>query len=379
MCAEREPMSESDTSVKPATAKRRLPWRATIGVALVAAMIAGVIFLRKPDYEPLVLEFHGETMGSTYSVKVVDPSAHPGTRQAMERGIAGELDLVNFTMSRFDPESELYRFNQRRDTSPFAMSAAAIDVIAAAHLVSERTDGAYDVTVAPLLRLWGFWDRKPRTTAPSDVEIAAARAKVGWRLFEVDEKARTVRKLDPEVEIDLGSIAPGAAVDRLANMFEAFDYENYMVEISGEVRCHGVRPDRTPWRIGIEKPVPDGHEIEEVVELADISMSTSGDYRQFYVLGGQRLSHTMDPRTGRPISHGLASVTVLHDECMMADAWATALDVLGPDDGYEVAVREGLAALFIVRKPDGSFAKRATEAFTALRERREAASRGSAE
>ena len=379
MCAEREPLSDSDTSETPRPTGRRFPWRPAVGVALVAAMIAGVLVLRKPDYEPIVLEFRGETMGSTYDVKVVDPSAHPGTRQAMERGIAGELDLVNFTMSRFDPESELYRFNQRRDTSPFAMSETAIEVIAAARLVSERTDGAYDITVGPLMRLWGFQDRKPRTSTPSDAEIQAARAKVGWRLFEVDEKARTVRKIDPEVELDLGSIAPGAAVDRLANMFEAFDYESYMVEISGEVRCHGMRPDRKPWRIGIEKPAPDGHEVEEVVELADTAMSTSGDYRQFYMLDGKRVSHTMDPRTGRPISHGLASVTVLHDECMMADAWATALDVLGPDDGYAMAEREGLAALFIARKPDGSFVRRETEAFTALRKRRTGVSRESAE
>jgi thiamine biosynthesis lipoprotein len=374
-------MSDPDLEPRPAPGpkKRRLPPRVVLGVALVAAMVLGVLLLRKPDYEPVVLEFQGETMGSTYQVKVVDPSAHPGTRQAMERGIAGELDLVNFTMSRFDPESELYRFNLRRDTSPFAMSEAAIGVIAAARLVSERTGGAYDVTIGPLMRLWGFWERRPRASMPSDAEIEAARAKVGWRLFEIDEKAHTLRKIDPDVEIDLGSIAPGAAVDRLANMFEAFDYENYMVEIAGEVRCHGLRPDRTPWRIGIENPVPGAREVKEIVELADTAMSTSGDYRQFYVIDGRRLSHTIDPRKGRPIAHGLASVSVIHEECMMADAWATALDVLGPDEGYAMAERDGLAALFIAQKPDGSLYERATGAFTALRRRQSGASRKSAD
>jgi thiamine biosynthesis lipoprotein len=359
----------------PGPQKRRPPLRVLVGVALVLAMVVGVIVLRKPDYEPVVLEFSGEAMASTYHVKVVDPHALPGTRQAMERGVAGELDLVNSTMSRFDQESELYRFNQRRDTSPFAMSEAAIEVISAARIVSERTDGAYDITIGPLMRLWGFWGRKPRTEMPTEAEIAAARTDVGWRLFEVDEKANTVRKLDPDVELDLGSIAPGAAVDRLANMFEAFNYENYMVEIGGEVRCHGVRPDRGPWRIGIEKPDPGAQGVEEVVELTDMAMATSGDYRQFYVLDGRRLSHTMDPRTGRPVAHGLASVTVLHKECMMADAWATALNVLGPDDGYAAAEREGLAALFITRKPDGSFAERATGAFADLRRRKAGRSR----
>ena len=177
-------------------------------------------------------------------------------------------------------------------------------------------------------------------------------------------------KLDPGVELGLGSIAPGAAVDRLANMFEAFDYENYMVEIAGEVRCHGLRPDRTPWRIGIEKPLSGVHEVKEVVVLANLAMSTSGDYRQFYEIDGHRLSHTMDPRSGRPIAHGLASVTVLHEECMLADAWATALNVLGPDAGFATAEREGLAALLIARKPDGSFYELATKGFEAVREHR---------
>jgi thiamine biosynthesis lipoprotein len=359
--------NESPSPAKGEAGKRRLPWRAVIGAAIAAAMVAGVFLLRRPDYEPVVLEFEGATMASTYHVKVVDPRAHPGTRQALERGIAGELDLVNFTMSRFDPESELYRFNQRRDTSPFAMSAAALDVIAAARALGERTGGAYDVTIAPLLRLWGFQGGKRPAAMPSDAEIAAARAHVGWRLFEVDEKAGAVRKVDPEVELDLASIAPGAAVDRLANMFEAFDNEDYMVEIAGEVRCHGVRPDGGPWRIGIEKPIDAGRAIHEVVELRNTALSTSGDYRQFYELEGRRLSHTIDPRSGRPIEHGLASVTVLHEECMMADAWATALDVLGPEDGFRLAERERLPALFIVRKPDGSFTDRATKGFEALR------------
>ena len=369
MGAEREPLSEPGTSETRRPTGRRFPWRAVIGVALVAAMVAGVLLLRKPDYEPVVLEFSGETMATTYHVKVIDPSAHPATRQAMERGVAGELDLINFTMSRFDAESELYRFNQRRDTAPFAMSETAIEVIAEARRLGERTGGAYDVTIGPLMRLWGFWGGAPRTSVPSDAEIEAARAKVGLRLFEVDEKARTVRKLDPVLELDLSSIAKGAAVDRLAHMFEAFDYDDYMVEVGGEVRCHGLRPDRTPWRIGIEKPVDAAHEVKEIVELSDMAMATSGDYRQAYELGGKRVSHTMDPRTGRPIDHGLASVTVVLEECMMADAWATALNVLGPEEGYAAAEREGLAALFIERGSGGRLRERATPEFEAVRKR----------
>lgn len=347
--------------------KRRIPWLPIVGGALVVALVLGAVFLRQPEYQSAVLEFSGRAMGSTYSIKVVDPSLHVGTRQALERGIAGELDLVSSTMSLYDPESELYRFNQSRDTRPFIMSEAAIRVLAAARRLSERTGGAYDVTAAPLSRLWGFSGHRPRATMPSQAEIDAARAHVGFRLYEVDEKERTVRKLDPEVEIDLGSIAPGAAVDRLAEMFEGFDYANYMIEIAGEVRAHGRRPDGAPWRIGIEKPLDGARAIREIVPLRNRAMSTSGDYRQFYVLDGKRLSHTMDPRTGRPIGHGLASVTVIHDECMMADAWATALDVLGPAEGLALAGAEGLAALLVSRGAGGAFEERATPAFRALR------------
>jgi FAD:protein FMN transferase len=351
----------------PAVEKKRFPWIFAVGGALVAALVAGAILLRKPDFERGVLEFKGEAMGSTYNIKIVDPSLHAGTREALDRGIAGELDLVDSTMSRFNPESELSRFNQSRDGRPFIMSDAAIDVIAAALKMSAKSGGAYDITVLPLLRLWGFASRSQRKAMPSQAEIDAARAHVGWRSIGVNEKEHTLRKIDPEVEIDLGSIAPGAAVDRLAEMFEAFDYRNYMVELSGEVRAHGRRPDGAPWRIGVEKPLDDRHAIKEIVALNNRAMSTSGDYRQFYLLDGKRLSHTIDPRTGRPIEHGLASITVIHDDCMTADAWATALDVLGPVEGFDLAQREGIAALFITRGADGAFSERATSGFEALR------------
>ena len=352
-----------------------MPWVVVAGAALVLALVAGAIFLRKPDFEEGVLEFKGEAEGSTYNIKVVDPSLHAGTREALDRGIAGELDLVDSTMSRFDPESELSRFNQSRDGRPFIMSEVAIKVIAVALQMSEKSGGAYDITVLPILRLWGFANRSPRKELPTQAEIDAARAHVGWRLLEVNEKDHTVRKLDPQVEIDLGSIAPGAAVDRLAEMFEAFDYRSYMIEMSGEVRAHGTRPDGSPWRIGIEKPLDGAHSVKEVIPLQNRAMSTSGDYRQFYVLGGKRLSHTMDPRTGWPIQHGLASITVVHDDCMLADAWATALDVLGPIDGFALAEREGIAALFVTREKDGSFSERATKGFAALRKKAAAAPR----
>jgi len=145
-----------------------------------------------------------------------------------------------------------------------------------------------------------------------------------------------------------------------------YKHTDYMVEVGGEVRCRGGSPRGTPGRIGIEKPIPGEREIYEVLELHDAAMATSGDYRAYYDLDGKRLSHTIDPRTGRPIEHNLASVTVVHDECAAADGLATALTVLGPVEGFDVAQREGLKAMFIVREPDGSFTRKATAAYEAL-------------
>jgi thiamine biosynthesis lipoprotein len=342
------------------------PVRYVVSALLIALLVVAAVLLRGRNLEPRVHRFDGQTMGTTYNVVIVERSDRPGAADAMLRAVTGELDLVNMTMSRFQKDSELYRFNELRSTAPFAMSGSALRVIRQAQSLSERTGGAYDVTVTPLVRLWGFSDRTPRLAPPTDEELAAARAKVGWDKVTVDLEAGTIAKAIPELEIDLSSIAKGAGVDRIAAALSVYKHTDFMVEVGGEVRCRGKSPRGTPWRIGIEKPLPGEREIYEVLELHDAAMATSGDYRNYYDLDGRRLSHTIDPRTGRPIEHGLASVTVVHDECAVADGLATALTVLGPVEGFDVAQREGLKAMFIVREPDGTLTRRATAAYEAL-------------
>jgi len=341
--------------------------RFVIGVALCCALIVGWIVVRPGGDKSGFHHFTGETMATTYSIKIVDKLQRPGARDAMKRAVAGELDLVNMTMSGFNKDSELYRFNKTRTTDPFPMSNSALEVIDAALRLSESTGGAYDVTVGPLVRFWGFTERRPLEKMPTEEEIAEVRSRIGWDKIVLDPKGGKIRKLQPDIEIDLSSIAKGAAVDSVAVALQAYKHKNYMVEIGGEVRCRGVNRSGAPWRVGIEAPTEGKREIFEVIELTDVSMATSGDYRAFYEIDGRRISHTLDPRTGRPIEHGLASVTVVHEKCLVADGLATALMVLGPKEGFEMAQKEGLRALFITRGPDGALVDRATSGFEKMR------------
>ena len=341
--------------------------RLVIGIVLSCALIVGWIVVRADGEKSRFHHFTGETMATTYSIKIIDKLMRPGARDAMKRAVAGELDLVNMTMSSFNEDSELHRFNKARTIDAFPMSSSALEVIDAALRLSERTGGAYDVTVGPLVRFWGFTERRPLAKMPTEEEIAQVRARIGWEKIALDLKGGKIRKLRPDIKIDLSSIAKGAAVDKVAIALEVYKHKNYMVEIGGEVRCRGVNRNGVPWRVGIEVPVEGKREIFEVMELTDVSMATSGDYRAFYEIDGKRMSHTIDPRNGRPIEHGLASVTVVHEKCMVADGLATALMVLGPKEGFEMAQKEGVKALFITRGPDGALVDRATSGFQKLR------------
>ena len=192
------------------------------------------------------------------------------------------------------------------------------------------------------------------------------RKRVGPGLVRVDETEQTLRKGHPETRCDLSGVAKGYAVDRIAEALRALGYRDFLVEIGGELRAHGSPLDGPDWRVAIEAPDPGARRIHRVIPLRDRALATSGDYRNFYERDGVRISHLIDPRSGRPISHVLASVSVVHAEAVWADAWATALMVLGPDEGWELARREGLAAHFIERDGEDGYRSWATPEFEAL-------------
>ena len=305
-------------------------------------------------------------MGTTYTVTVVgrgvDDRRLGGLRAAVERA----LDDVDATMSHYRPDSDLSRFNRWRDAAPFTVAPDLLGVVRESIAISRMTGGAFDVTVAPLVDAWGFGAPGPAAAPPSAAEIAALRQDVGYLHLAVDEASSTLRKRRPGVRIDLSAIAKGHGVDRAARALAEGGIADYLVEVGGEVRARGVTETGAPWRIGIERPRPGPPAVHRVVPLRDGALATSGEYRNFYDLAGARVSHTIDPRTGRPVTHRLRSVSVLADRCVRADGLATALEVLGPDEGYALAVERGWAALFVVEQEDGALRDRLTPAFEAL-------------
>jgi thiamine biosynthesis lipoprotein len=315
-----------------------------------------------------VLRLQGETMGTTYSLQVVPGAANPGQTEVAAL-VDGVLAEANERLSTWNPDSEISALNRHGAGSWIPLSPTLLDVLAAARDVSERTGGAFDVTVGPLVELWGF-GAGPGSgdQPPPDAEISAALESAGYGKLELRAEPPALRKASPALRLDVGAIAPGYAVDRIARGLDALGARDYLVEIGGEVRARGRSPAGRPWRVAVEAPVPGERRAHAVVELDDAGVSTSGDYRDFRIEKERRISHTIDPRTGRPVEHQLTSVTVVHDSAMLADAYATALMVLGPREGFAMAERLDLAALFISRdEPSGGFSEKSTAEFQRLR------------
>jgi thiamine biosynthesis lipoprotein len=324
------------------------------------------LWLDVPERVQLV----GGTMGTTWSVILPGAGRSRSEIDDAKLAIQRQLDRVDALMSTWDAESELSRLNAHRSELSFPVSPATFEVLRLAREVSERSGGAFDVTVRPLVGAWGFGaGASAQGQEPDATALAALRGRVGYAMVELDLAKGQVRKLRPDVEVDLSAIAKGFAVDEVARALERLGFESFFVDGGGEVRCRGTRPEGGAWRVGIERPDSEGRVIQAWLELQDRAMATSGDYRSYYERGGRRLSHIVDPRTGAPVQHDGASVSVVHGQAAVADAWATALSVLGPEQGLAAAEREGLAAFFLVRDGEGGFDARATTTFPEVRGR----------
>lgn len=346
------------------TTRRRAVSLIGAGAALAAGALGGCA-RRETAATPLLLR--GSTMGSTWNLRIAGRTA-PGLEAVARQAVQGAFDAVVARMSTFDAMSEVGRFNRHAAVTPFELSADTLAVLARAQEVAGASGGAFDVTVAPLVAAWGFGaGAAERGTAPPGAELAARAASVGWQQLTLQDGA--ARKAHPALAIDLSGIAKGHAVDRAATALEALGVERYMVEAGGEVRTRGLNAEGRPWQIGIERPDAWPPVAHRVVPLTGLALATSGDYRNFYEAGGRRVHHEIDPATRAPAGLGLgtlASVSVAHAECMTADAWATALFVLGRERGLALAAREGLAAHFIERDGRGGFVEQASPAFAAL-------------
>ena len=328
-------------------------------------------------------------MGTTFTVTVVSgrgagpkavrPEAHlrstPPAEQLEQAEVEAQvrrvLERIEGRMSHYRGASELSRFNRAATTEPQAMSRETIGVVAEALAVSRASGGAFDVTVGPLVDAWGFGPPGRAPEAPDEALLAALRARVGAAHLEADPAASTLRKRRVDVVVDLSAIAKGYAVDAVAELLAERGFGDYLVEIGGELRAGGTNERGEPWRVAIERPASGLATAQRIVPLTDAALATSGDYRNFYDLDGARVSHTIDPRTGRPVTHGLRAVSVIAERCSLADARSTALNVLGPEEGHALAVAQDWAALFVVDDGTGRLVERETPAFTAaLRGRR---------
>jgi len=336
---------------------------ARIAAAAIALSLAvGVDAQESSDLlapEGRTIEFRGLTMGATFLVKVV-PGPNPldsRSRRELDRVLRGSLDRIDQLMSTWDRDSELSRFNRSTSLEPFPLSLETFEVLQWSLKLAVLTGGALDVTVGPLVDAWGFGPGGPRNRQPTGDEIARMREATGPHRIELDPVALTARKSRPEVRCDLSALAPGYATDRLWSELANRGFTDFLVDVGGE--------RREPWRVAIDRPQPGSRDIQRIVPVSDLAIATSGDYRRYREVNGRRVAHVVDPRTGRPIAHRLASVTVIDELAVRADGLSTALMVLGTDEGFSLAEKLHLAALFIERT-DEEFSERATRRFEAI-------------
>ncbi|MEM8987711.1 MAG: FAD:protein FMN transferase [Pseudomonadota bacterium] len=315
-------------------------------------LIGLALFCAACGAQPQVIELTGQTMGSTYNIVVVDRAGEMD-RVTLQSAIDETLALVNARFSNWDSESEVSRFNRLQTTAPVPISEDFREVMEIAYEVHAASEGQFDVTLAPLVELWGFGAPGPSQTPPSDAAIAAVMESIGQtRALALENEGPQLRKTVPTATIYLAAIAKGYGIDKVAETIASLGAEDYMVEIGGDLVAAGVNPSGQAWRIGVERPDAINRRVEEIVEISGLGMATSGDYRNYFEENGVRYSHIIDAETGRPVTHTTASVTVLAQTGALADAWATALLVLGAERGMSIAEKHDIGALFIVRRQD---------------------------
>jgi len=338
---------------------------------IVALFVA--LFTRQPepvtDADLHVWQIEGSIFGTTYRVKVLPSKAPKISRDTLASTIQNELDRIDLLMSTYKEESELSLFNQNQSTHAIKVSEGLCVVLKEALRIGSLTKGAFDITVGPVVNLWGFGPNK-NLTEPTEEALKAARSKVGIKKVHLNPQKCTLTKKLPDLYLDLSAIAKGYAVDSVGLLVEQNGFPNYLAEVGGELRARGLNLKGSSWKVGVEKPQSAlNQDIALVVPLVDQSMATSGNYRNFYKRAdGRKVSHSIDGRTGEPVEHPFSSVTVLHPDCMTADALATGLFALGVDEGLALANKQNLAVLFLIPEGD-TFKASASQSFPDFKQR----------
>ncbi|MCP5061674.1 MAG: FAD:protein FMN transferase [Ignavibacteriae bacterium] len=303
--------------------------------------------------------FAGTTMGTTYSVKIITDKKNISDN--FDKNIDSILVEVNNQMSTYIPDSELSKFNSSINTNWFTTSKELVQLFKESIEISQLTNSAFDITVGQLVNLWGFGPSHNENIIPTEEEIINLKKDIGIEKIQVDLENLGIKKLNPTLYCDLSAIAKGFGVDKLADYFTTLNIDNFMIEIGGEIKTAGKNAKGEDWRIGISSP--NNSNLQSIIGLSNYSMATSGDYLNYFEQDGIRYSHTIDSRTGKPITHKLASVTVIHEDCRYADAIATAINVMGPTVGYDFALKEKLPIFMIVRE-ENNFVEKMTPQFS---------------
>lgn len=302
--------------------------------------------------------FSGLTMGTVYGVTLV--GADVDAVERLEREVAERLVHINDIFSTYIPDSELNRLNRHPLGEPLKVSDELFEVLAMSMDIFRRSQGGFDPTVMPLVNLWGFGPEPSEDQVPPAARIEATMSSIGMDGLKLDAEHRSATRIR-DITIDLSAIAKGYGVDLLATLVERHDIRNYMIDIGGELRVGGHNQHGTEWRIAVESVDAPG-DLTTIVALSNRAVATSGDYRNFFEQDGQRFSHTIDPRTGYPVDHELASVTVIAENAALADGWATAFMVAGAEQALIIADREDIAVYLLVKVPEG-FEARHNSAF----------------
>lgn len=313
-------------------------------VFLILSFLTALVACTQPSDHAIHL--NGKTMGTSYHITIAKPEQI--NQHTLQTQIDKILQTVNQQMSTYIEDSQISQFNRLPANEWMTIDADFISVLETSMALSKQSNGKFDITIGPLIELWGF-GKNWHADIPSDAAIATAKAKTGWQQLQIDAVNNRIKKNIP-LTINVSAVAKGFGVDKLAEYLEEQGVANYLVEIGGEVRVKGLNPKQQHWKLGIEKPALEAAQhVQQVITVKDQAVATSGDYRNYFEQDGKRYSHTIDPQTGRPVKHRIASVTVITDTAAAADGYATTLNVIGSiEDALALAEKQQLAAYFIV-------------------------------
>lgn len=333
-----------------------------VSVLLVTSIAVIVTLNQRTVAGDPIASLAGATMGTSYHIKISAEGVDAAEAKRLQDLVDNRLTIIDQLMSTYKQSSEISQFNRLAANHWLDISPETLLVIQAGQHISELSDGAFDMTVGKLVNLWGFGPTININLIPDPQNISALQQQIGYKKLQLRDTPPGILKSSEAIYLDLSAIAKGYAVDAVATVLEEQHISNYMVEIGGEIRTAGFKSNQQPWAIGIESPTAAVHNVQKVLHLSDAAMATSGDYRNYFEDNGKRYSHTIDPRSGYPIEHRLASVTVICEDCMTADALATAIMVMGPEKGLQFAELHNIP-IFMIIKQGEHFTERQSTSF----------------